>query len=165
MLICQAGVRLDDAAGGLLEIAAWASAPNVGAVTVPIRRGDGRHLAGLALERTPAGWSARSAFTEALHGHRRPVLAAPAAFLAIGRDKLAMLGGVDAARLPAGAADLDLGLRLRRIGLPCVLLGELAADAGAGVSLAGEATGPALAAFDPAELAAAACAYPAPPDR
>ncbi|HEY5410616.1 MAG TPA: hypothetical protein VIJ94_07805 [Caulobacteraceae bacterium] len=170
VIICQAGVRLGDAGGGdagggLEVIAAWASAPNVGAVTVPIRRGKGAPLAGLALERTDAGWATKSAFAEGLQGQRRPVLAAPAALLAIGRDKLAMLGGVDADRLPAGAADLDLGLRLRRIGLPCVLLGDLAADAGAGIDLSGEIAGSALAAFDATELAAAAGAYPAPPDR
>jgi hypothetical protein len=165
VVICQAGVRLGDAPVGLEEISAWASAPTTGAATVPIRSGHGVPLSGLALGRTEAGWSADSAFAAELDGRSRPVLAAPAAFLAIGRDKLAMLGGVDSDRLPAGAADLDLGLRLRRIGLPCVLVGGLAAEAGTGVGLAGRASGAALAAFDAAELAAAADAYPAPPDR
>ncbi len=165
VVICQAGVRLSDAPGALGEIAAWASAPIAGAVTVPIRQGDDAALAGLALARTDAGWSARSAFLAEDDGRSRPVLAAPAALLAIGRDKLAMLGGLDSDRLPAGGADLDLGLRLRRLGLPCVLLGDLAADAGTGVELAGRVSGAAFAAFDAAELAAAADAYPASPGR
>ena len=76
-----------------------------------------------------------------------------------------MLGGVADGRLPAGGADLDLGLRLRRLGLASVLLGSLNAEADAVAVLAGELSGAPLAAFDPAELAAAAGAYPPPPAR
>ena len=91
------------------------------------------------------------------------MLAAPAAFMAVARDKLAMLGGPADDRLPAGGADLDLGLRLRRIGLANLLLGHLEAETD--ITPSGEIRGTALAAFDPAELAAAAAAYPAPPGR
>ena len=118
-------------------------------------------MAGLALQRTSRGWAAVSDFSPELEGRSRPVLAAPAAFLAIGRERLAMLGGPADARLPAGGADLDLGLRLRRLGLASVLLGHLRAEADPGVRPAGELGGAALAAFDAAELAAAADAYPA----
>jgi hypothetical protein len=89
------------------------------------------------------------------------VLGAPAAFLAVGRDKLAGIGGFDGERLGEAAA-LGLGLRLRRAGASSVLIGDLkAAWAGPGRP-AGESGGAALAAFDAAELAAAACAFPAP---
>jgi hypothetical protein len=162
VIVCQGGVRLDGPAGALEEIAAWASSPLVGAVTAPIRRGGAETLAGLALERTPDGWAARSAFAPGLEGMNRPVLAAPASFLAIGRDKLAMLGEAAAERLPAGGVDLDLGLRLRRLGLASVLLGHLSAEAPEGLDLADGIAGVALAAFDPDELAAASAAYPAP---
>ena len=93
------------------------------------------------------------------------MLAAPAAFMAVARDKLAMLGGPADDRLPAGGADLDLGLRLRRIGLDNLLLGDLQAEADPGVTPSGEIRGAALAAFDPADLAAAAAAYPSPRGR
>jgi hypothetical protein len=164
VVVCQAGVRLCDAPGALEEIAAWASAPGVGAATIEVR-GPGEPLAGLALARSDGGWSAASAFAPELKGASRPVLAAPAAFLAIGRDRLAMLGGPADERLSAGGADLDLGLRLRRIGLASVLLGDLFAEAAAGVRLSGALSGAAMAAFDPAELAAAAAAFPAPGSR
>ena len=163
-IVCQAGVRIGPQSGLLEQIAAWAASPGVGAVTVPIRRGGGA-LAGLALARADDGWSLASAFDPALEGLSRPVLAAPAALLAIGRDRLAMLGGVADGRLPGGGADLDLGLRLRRLGLASVLLAGLNAEADAVSALAGELSGAPLAAFDPAELAAAAGAYPPPPAR
>ncbi len=159
-IICQAGVRLAGGADSIEQIAAWAGAPGVGAVTIPIAGGS-PPLAGLALQRTSRGWAAVSDFSPELEGRSRPVLAAPAAFLAIGRERLAMLGGPADARLPAGGADLDLGLRLRRLGLASVLLGHLRAEADPGVLPAGELGGAALAAFDAAELAAAADAYPA----
>ena len=158
-IICQAGVRLGPQIGGLEQIAAWAVSPGVGAATVPIRHGDDT-LAGLALARSDDGWSLASAFDPAVAGLSRPVLASPAALLAIGRDRLAMLGGVADARLPAGGADLDLALRLRKLGLANVLLGHLSAEADAALPLAGELAGAPFAAFDPAELAAAAAAYP-----
>jgi hypothetical protein len=161
VILCQAGVRLGHAPGAIDQIAAWATTPGAGTVTVEVRRA-GEPLAGLALARSVEGWAARSAFSPALTGLSRPVLGAPAAFLAIGRDRLAMLGGLADARLPAGGADLDLALRLRRIGLGGVLLGGLSAEAEAGVEPSGELSGAALAAFDPAELAAAAAAWPAP---
>ena len=164
VIVCQAGVSLRDDPGALAEIAAWACSPMAGAVTAPIRRGGKSPLAGLALERSAEGWRARSAHSQALDGLSRPVLAAPASFLAIGRDKLAMLGEPAAQRLPAGGVDLDLGLRLRRLGLPSVLLGGLAAESEAAPTPAGEIHGVPLAAFDPDELAAAAAAYPAPRD-
>ena len=83
----------------------------------------------------------RSAYAAAAEGGSRPVLAAPAAFLAIGRRKLAMLGGPAAERLPAGGVDLDLGLRLRRLGLPSILLGGLEAVADVAPPPAGETQG------------------------
>jgi len=165
VIVCQAGVSLGDRAGGLGEIVAWACSPMAGAVTVPIHRTGARPLAGLALERSAEGWRTRSAYVETEDGLSRPVLAAPAGFLAIGRDKLAMLGEPAAHRLPAGGVDLDLGLRMRRLGLPSILLGGLAAEAAVGApSPAGEIQGVPLAAFDADELAAAAAAYPAPGD-
>ena len=164
VILCQAGVTLGGAPGTLDRIAGWAAAPGVATVTVPIRH-PGGVLAGLALARSDAGWAATSAFAPELAGLDRPVLAAPAAFLAIGRDRLASLGGPADGRLPAGGAELDLALRLRRIGLFGVLLGELDAEAVAETPLAGELSGAPLAAFDPAELAAAAAAWPAPQAR
>ena len=162
VVLCQAGVRLGQAPGAVDRIAAWTMLPGVGTVTVEVS-GAGDPLAGLALTRSENGWAARSAFVAELKGIDRPVLGAPAAFLAIGRDRLAMLGGPADGRLPAGGVDLDLALRLRRIGLFGVLLGGLAAQADAGLELCGEISGAALAAFDPAELAAAAAAWPAAP--
>ncbi len=163
VVLCQAGVSLERDDGALEEIVAWAASPMAGAVTVPIHRAAGAPLAGLALERSEEGWRARSAFASAEEGRSRPVLAAPAAFLAIGRRKLAMLGGPAADRLPAGGVDLDLGMRLRRLGLPSILLGGLDAEAQGAPPPAGEIGGAPLAAFDPDEMAAAAAAYPAPP--
>ena len=162
VIVCQAGVRLGGRPGALEEIAAWACSPMVGAVTIEIR-GSGGPLAGVGISRDDIGWSARSAFSPELQGRSRPVLAAPAAFMAVARDKLAKLGGPADDRLPAGGADLDLGLRLRRIGLSSLLLGHLEAEAD--MTPSGEIRGAALAAFDAAELAAAAAAYPAPPGR
>ena len=162
VIVCQAGVRLGGRPGALEEIAAWACSPMAGAVTIEIR-GAGGPLAGMGISRDDIGWSARSAFSPELQGRSRPVLAAPAAFMAIARDKLAKLGGPADDRLPAGGADVDLGLRLRRIGLANLLLGHLEAETD--ITPSGEIRGVALAAFDPAELAAAAAAYPAPPGR
>jgi hypothetical protein len=164
VIVCQAGVVLEAQPGSVEAIAAWALSPLTGVVTAPIGSGSADPLAGLALERAEDGWASRSAFAPELEGHSRPILAAPASFLAIGRDKLAMLGEAASDRLPAGGVDLDLGLRLRRLGLPSVLLGHLSAEAQEGVVLSGGMAGAALAAFDPAELAAAAAAYPAPGD-
>ena len=163
VIVCQAGVQLDEAGGSVEEIAAWACSPLTGVITAPIRQA-AACLAGLALERTREGWAARSAFTPGLDRESRPVLAASASFLAIGRDKLAMLGEVAADRLPHGGADLDLGLRLRRLGLASVVLGHLGASASADTALTGRISGAALAAFDADDLAAAAAAYPAPGD-
>ena len=160
-VICQAGVQLSPSRDSIAELAAWAISPGVGAVTIPIAGGQ-TPLAGLALERTGEGWSIVSAYSQGLEGRSRPVLAAPAAFLAVARDRLAVLGGPADKRLPAGGVDLDLGLRQRRLGLAGVLLGHLGAVAGAGVQPAGELSGPALGAFDASELAAAAVAYPGP---
>ena len=162
VVICQAGVSLRTDAGALEEILAWASSPMAGAVTVPIQRAAAPPLAGLALERSAQGWRVRTAHAPSEEGLSRPVLAAPAGFLAIGRRKLAMLGGPAAERLPAGGVDLDLGLRLRRLGMTSILLGGLGAEAEGAQPPAGEIQGVPLAAFDPDELAAAA-AFPAPP--
>jgi hypothetical protein len=164
VVVCQAGVKLEAGSDALGEIVAWAASPIAGAVTVPIRRTGAKPLAGLALERSTEGWRVRSAHTTAEEGRSRPVLAAPASFLAIRRDKLAMLGAPAAERLPAGGVDLDLGLRLRRLGLPSILLEAFHADAEGAQPPAGELQGAPLAAFDPDELAAAGAAYPAPLD-
>ena len=164
IVLCQAGVRLGPAPQAVDRIAAWATHPGVGTVTIEVS-GAGQPLAGLALSRSADGWAARSAFLPELRGIDRPVLGAPAAFLAVGRDRLAMLGGPADDRLPAGGVDLDMALRLRRIDLHGVLLGGLSAKADPGVEPCGEISGAPLAAFDPAELAAAAAAWPAPARR
>ena len=87
-----------------------------------------------------------------------PVLAAPAAFMVIARARLAAAGGFDDRRFPEAGADLDLGLRLRRMGFASLLLGGGTAASDRDVL---PAAGPAeFAGLEAAELAAAAHAYP-----
>ncbi len=161
-MLCRAGVSLDPAPEALADIAAWALSSVVGTVTVPLAGGRGVTLAGLGLAESRTGFSAGSAFDAARAGQARPVLGAPAAFLAVARAKLAAVGGIDAERFPDGGADLDLALRLRRMGCAGVLLGDLGAHAGAGLT-ATHTDGSALGAFEAGELAAAAHAWPPPP--
>jgi hypothetical protein len=154
VVFCRAGVRPPSTLGAL---AAWALSPWCGAVTVQVEA-PGAPLAGLALQRAADGWRLRSAFDAAHAGRARPVLAAPAAFMAISRAHLAAAGGFDDRRFPGPGADLDLGLRLRRMGFPSLLLGAPAAAADRELSPFAEAS--MFAGLDAAELAAAALAYP-----
>jgi hypothetical protein len=156
VLMARAGTTLG-AAGVLEELAAWSLSPLAGAVTIPLTARGRPRMAGLGLEPEGTGWRAVSADrTAAPESH--PVLAAPAAFLAVARAKLAAVGGVDDHAFPDQGADLDLALRLRRAGWHSLLLG-LPAAALASAPAPGPA-GAALAPFDPGELAAAAAAFP-----
>ena len=89
------------------------------------------------------------------------MLAAPAAFIALDRAKLAAVGGFDAERFPGEGADVELALRLRRAGQAAVLLGGLRATAPA-EAVVPSAARAALAPLDPDQLTAAADAFPAP---
>ena len=158
VVIARHGLSLDPQAGALAEVAAWALSSRVGAVTIDLAVGRTARLTGLALSRDEEGWNAVSAFDPARAGRSRPVLAAPAAFLAVSRATLAAAGGADSRRFPDDSADLDLSLRLRRMGLVNVLLGHLQGAAPASAAPRG---GPAaLAAFEAADLAEAAAAFP-----
>jgi hypothetical protein len=159
VVLCRAGVTLDQAAGGLGEMASWALSPLVGAVTGEVAAGD-QTLAGLALQPSRNGWRIVSAFDPAQQGASRPVLAAQAALLAVERGKLAAVGGIDAHRLTDGGTGFDLGLRLRRAGYANVLLGRIKGQADS--RLLKRDASPALALHDLGELAGAAAAYPAP---
>jgi hypothetical protein len=151
VVLAGAGVRLS---GGLEELAAWSLHPLVGAATLELEDASGRRLGGLGLARDGSGWRAGAA-----HGSGyAPVLAAPAALLAVGRSRLAAVGGVDDRRFPGRGADLDLALRLRRAGWHGL---RLAGSPARTASLPPDLKGSELAAFDPAELAAAAAAFPA----
>jgi hypothetical protein len=162
VIFCRAGVTLQPKPGCLAEIGGWAQHPLVGAVTVEVMGEDAATpLAGLCLRAARPGWSAISAFVPSLQGQARPVLGAPAAFMAISRAKLAALGGLDADRFPEDGGDLDLALRLKGDGLAAVLLGELAAKT-PNPMLVLPSLEPVLALLDPDELAVAADAYPAP---
>ena len=162
LVLCRAGVELKAGTNVLATIAAWALHPLAGAVTVEISGADAETpLAGLALRQAKAGWTPASAFQPALRGRSRPVLGAPAAFMALDRAKLAAVGGFDADRFAGEGADLDLALRLRRTGCAGILLGDLRAEAPAG-PLPPAAGHAALAPLDTDELAAAAEAFPAP---
>jgi hypothetical protein len=156
VLIAHAGVRLQPDPHALEDMAAWSLSPLCAAVTAQIM-GDAP-LAGLKLRRDGAGWAAVSAHDPRRQGQGRPVLAAPAALLCIGRERLAAVGGVDDLRFPGEGADLDLGLRLRRAGWSSLLLGSVRArfEAGPTPPLAGRAD---LAALDADELAAAEHAF------
>jgi hypothetical protein len=155
VILVRAGVLMGDAPHGLEELAAWCLHPLAAAATVALDAAEER-VAGLGLAFGPQGWRAGAA--PAGDRKARPVLAAPAAFLAVSRARLAAVGGIDDARFPDRAADLDLGLRLRRAGWSSLALGDLAA---AWSGRAATAQGADLAPFDPAELAAAAAAFPA----
>ena len=155
IVFAHADVELPGAAV-LAEMAAWALAPNVGAVTLELRAPGARPLAGLALARTDTGWVLASAYDPQCAGRSRPVLAAPEALMVVSRAKLAALGGIDARRFGDSGAALDLALRLRRMGCHSVLLGETTSAA----RLPSATRGPGLAGFDAAELAAAANAFP-----
>ncbi len=161
VVFCRVGVIASFPVGGLDEMAGWALLPTAGAVTLQMSRAGGAPLAGLGVSARSGSWRCDSAYEAARNGQRRPVLAAPAAFLVVARSKLASAGGVDGRRFPGGGADLDLGLRLRRAGWPAILLADLRA-AGPETAPEAEAPGAELAGFDSAELAGAAQAYPLP---
>lgn len=162
IVLCRAGVVLQSSPGGLEEICGWARHRLAGPVTVAITAADDDiPLAGLALRQTRLGWTTVSGFTPTLKGRARPVLAAPGAFMAVDRAKLAAAGGFDAERFPEDGADLDLCLRMRRTGHAAILIGDVAAAAAA-IPVAGASLPAALALLDVDELAAAAAAYPAP---
>ena len=156
VVFCQAGVRPPpgDALG---ELAAWSLSPLVGAATMELRPADAGPLAGLALSGAGSRWSLISGFDPARAGQARPVLAAPAEFMALSRAKLAAFGGFDDRRFPEQGAEFDLALRLRRAGHASMLLGGAAKVV---EEVAPRPMGARLAGFDPAELAAAAYAYP-----
>ena len=156
VVLCRAGVMVE---GSVDEMTAWAMSPLAGAVTGEINAGD-QTLAGLALQPSRNGWRIVSAFESAQQGASRPVLAAPAALLAVERGKLAAAGGFDAHRLADGGTGFDLGLRLRRAGYANILLGKVRATAES--RLLKRDASPALALHDLGELAASAAAYPAP---
>lgn len=160
VLLCRAGVSPDPAPEALADIAAWALSPLAGTVTIRLGGGRGAALAGLGLTNSRERFSAGSAFDASRAGQARPVLGAPAAFLAVARGKLAAVGGIDAERFPDGGADMDLALRLRRIGCAGVLLGDLGARGGAVLTGAQPAERAAIGAFDARELAEAAYAWP-----
>jgi hypothetical protein len=163
VVLCRAGVRLEPRPNALTDVCGWALHPLAGPVTIAVTAEEEQPLAGLALRLATSGWAVASAYAAALEGRARPILAAPGAFMALDRAKLAAAGGFDAERFPDEGADIDLALRLRRTGRAGVLLGDLRAvdDAKAPAASCAQA---ALALLDIDELAAAADAYPAPPD-
>lgn len=169
VIFCRAGVEFAPKAGALSELAAWACHPLVATATVEVAADEpDTPLAGLSLRSGRDGWEAASAFVPALQGASRPVLAAPAALMAVSRARLAAADGFDAERFPEDGADLDLAIRLRREGLASALIGDIAASAPAAL-LAAPQIAPVLCLYDADELAAAADAYPsavhAPPRR
>jgi hypothetical protein len=162
VVFCRAGVELRGEPGALSEICGWALHPLAASATVELTAQEAATpLAGLCLRPGRPGWSAASAFVPSLQGAARPVLAAPAAFMAVSCAKLAGLDGFDGERFPEDAADLDFALRMRRDGLASVLLADIGAAAPA-AALTPPALEPVQAMLDPDELAAAADAYPAP---
>ena len=162
MVFCRSGVTLQDKSDALSSLAAWACHPLAASATVEIAAQEATTpLAGLSVRAGRGGWEAVSAFAPALQGQARPVLASPAALMAVSRARLAAVEGFDGERFPEDGCDLDLALRLRREGLASVLLGGITASAPA-ACLTPPQLAPALALFDPDELAAAADAYPAP---
>jgi len=165
VLLCRAGVSLDPAPEALADIAAWALSPLAGTVTIGLAGGRGAALAGLGLTDSGTEFVVGSAFDAARAGQARPVLGAPAAFLAVARAKLAAVGGVDAEHFPGDGADLDLALRLRRMGCAGVLLGDLGARGGGALTAGQAADRSAVGGFEAGELAAAAHAWPAPAHR
>ncbi len=160
IVFCHAGVRTPRAPGMLAELAAWSLSPLAGGVTIGLQAGRSTPLTGLALDRANGGWRLTSAYDAARAGQARPVLAAPGAFMVVARAKLAAIGGIDDRRFPGAGADLDLALRLRRMGAASILIGDITATAAALDVCIPTAV---LGAFDAAELAAAADAFPVSP--
>lgn len=158
VLSCHAGLSLETGAD-LQWMTRWALAPNVGAVTGSVATSIGV-CNGLTVNRTRKGWRLAPAAAVA---ERAPILAAPAAFMAVSRAKCAAVGGVDAVRFPDEGADLDLCLRFRRLGWFSLAMADVRASAAEAI-LWGENYIP-LALIDPAELAAAASCYPAADQR
>ncbi|OYX35526.1 MAG: hypothetical protein B7Y99_03175 [Caulobacterales bacterium 32-69-10] len=112
----------------LANLAAWAHRQDIGAATLPLRADTEGGLAGLTLELAGGFCTAAEAGVNGADLTGRPILAAPAAFMAISRAALAVADGFDADG--AGElADLDLGLRLRGLGRRSVLLTGFQAEA------------------------------------
>jgi len=95
----------------LQEVLTWALAEGVGCVTVPIQT-DGSVLSGLALDSSGGAVSVQSGAVPQAPRDCAPILAAPAEFLVMSRNLLAVMEGLDAGRFPDRHADLDLGIRL-----------------------------------------------------
>lgn len=154
VLLCRAGLAPDPGAD-LMGMARWALAPQAGAVTGPLRWDDGE-VAGLGLALSARGWRMTPA---TLQIGSAPVAAAPAAFMAVSRSKLAAVGGVDAIRFPDTAADIDLCLRLRRMGWFSLAWAQAKAELpGSVLDRDPEA---ALALLEHGELALLGASYPA----
>jgi hypothetical protein len=104
-------------------------APRIGAVTIEIQSAKRGSLAGLAIVKGAKGLEVVNGNQDSVGGHSRTVTAAPAAFLALSRESLVAVGGFDSERLPQALADVDLSLRLHRIGRVSILLAGTAAIA------------------------------------
>lgn len=121
ILLCHGDVRLRRPEA-LPQICAWALAPGIGTVTVSIVAQNMAPLSGLGLCAGTEGLRIISDIQDPAGVGSRPVTASPAGFLVVSRDSLVAVGGMDCTRLPDGFADLDLALRLRRIGRSSVLI-------------------------------------------
>lgn len=152
VLLCRAGL-IPTPGTDIGAMAAWATARLAGAVTGVVET-PGETTAGLSVARARRGWRIAPAPPQPCSA---PVLAAPAEFMAVSRAKLAAVGGIDDKRFPDGGADLDVALRLRRMGWHSLALTDARATLEGGFATSGMEE---LALFDPAELAAAADAYP-----
>ena len=128
VVLCHGDVRLKRPEV-LSQICAWAMAPRIGAVTVEIQSAKRGSLAGLAIVKGANGLEVVNGNQDSAGGHSRTVTAAPAAFLAVSRESLVAVGGFDSERLPQALADVDLSLRLHRIGRVSILLAGAAAIA------------------------------------
>ena len=128
IVLCHGNVRLRRPEA-LSQICAWAMAPRIGAVTIEIQSAKRGSLAGLAIVKGAKGLEVVNGNEDSVGGHSRTVTAAPAAFLALSRESLVAVDGFDSERLPQALADVDLSLRLHRIGRVSVLLAGTAAIA------------------------------------
>ena len=128
VVLCHGDVRLKRPEA-LSQICAWAMAPRIGAVTIEIQSAKRGSLAGLAIVKGANGLEVVNGNQASAGGHSRTITAAPAAFLAVSRESLVAAGGFDSERLPRALADVDLSLRLHRIGRVSILLAGAAAIA------------------------------------
>lgn len=121
VILCEGSVR--PPAGAVADLAAWAVRPGIGGVTMTVVAEPDLALSGLGLTE---GTSVTIGFDAVPD---RPVPAAPALIMAISKAALAEAGGIAATQ--GRSADLDLGLRLRRLGRRSILLGRHQAVAAA----------------------------------